>query len=141
MDQRLTLVTLGVADFDRALKFYEALGWKKSSASQADVAFFQMNGLGLALYPADLLAKDAHVAPKPPDFGGITLAINVHSKGDVAAYLYEAVRAGGTVLKPAQDAFWGGHAGYFADPDGYPWEVAWNPGFGLDEAGHLKLPD
>ena len=140
MDQRLTLVTLGVADFARALKFYEALGWKKSSASQDDVAFFQMNGMGLALYPADLLAKDAHVAPKPPGFGGITLAINVRNKAEVEVYIAEAERAGAKILKPARDAFWGGYTGYFADPDGYPWEVAWNPFFELDAAGNLKLP-
>jgi catechol 2,3-dioxygenase-like lactoylglutathione lyase family enzyme len=139
MDQRLSLVTLGVADFARSLKFYEALGWKKSSASQGDVAFFQMNGMALALYPAHLLTEDAKVPPKAPGFGGITLAINVRSKADVAPRLEEAKRAGSTILKPAQDAFWGGHTGYFADPDGYPWEVAWNPGFELTADGSLKL--
>jgi uncharacterized glyoxalase superfamily protein PhnB len=140
MDQRLSLITLGVADFDRALQFYEALGWKKSPASQGDVAFFQLNGMALALYPADLLAEDAKVGPKAAGFGGITLAINVPRKEDVAPLLEAAVRAGGTLLKPAQDAFWGGHTGYFADPDGYPWEVAWNPGFTLLADGSLRLP-
>jgi uncharacterized glyoxalase superfamily protein PhnB len=141
MDQRLTLVTLGVADFARSLKFYEALGWKKSSASQDDVAFFQMNGLGLALYPAHLLAADAKLGPKNAGFGGITLAINVRTRDAVAPLLEEARRAGGSILKPAEDAFWGGHTGYFADPDGYPWEVAWNPGFDLLPDGRLRLPD
>lgn len=140
MDQRLSLVTLGVADFARSLKFYEALGWKKSSASQGDVAFFQMNGMALALYPAHLLAEDAKVAPKTPGFGGITLAINVRTKAEVAPMLDEAKRAGGAILKPAQDAFWGGYTGYFSDPDGYPWEVAWNPGFELTADGSLQLP-
>lgn len=100
-----------------------------------------MNGLGLALYPAHLLATDARLGPKAAGFGGITLAINVRTKDAVAPLLEEARRAGGSILKPAEDAFWGGHTGYFADPDGYPWEVAWNPGFDLLPDGRLRLPD
>jgi uncharacterized protein len=141
MDAQLNIVTLGVSDFGRARKFYETgLGWKASLASQGDIAFFQLGGMVLALYPRDLLAKDATVNPAGSGFSGITLAQNVRKKEDVAKILEIAERAGGKIVKPAQDVFWGGHSGYFADPDGHLWEIAWNPHFKLNERGEVELP-
>ncbi len=141
MDPRLNLVTLGVADLARALAFYrDGLGWRPSPASVGDVVFFQAGGVVLALYPRPLLAADARVADAGAGFGGITLAQNVRAREDVDRTLAGAARAGATILKPAEDAEWGGRSGYFADPDGYPWEVAWNPGFPMDEDGTVRLP-
>lgn len=104
------------------------------------MAFYQVGSLGLALYPKDLLAKDAQLDPAGTGFGGITLAYNAPNRGQVDAVMALAERAGAKILKPAQDAFWGGYSGYFADPDGYPWEVAWNPHFELRPDGSLVLP-
>ncbi len=141
IEQRLTLITLGVDDFARATRFYEqGLGWKKSSASQDDVSFFQLGGIGLSLYPRKLLAEDAGVPLGERGFSGITLAHNVRTREGVAEVLARAEKAGGRILKPAQDTFWGGHHGYFTDPEGHLWEVGWNPGFPLDEAGNVQLP-
>ena len=140
MEPRLTLITLGVSDLARARAFYEALGFKASSASQGDIVFFQAGALGLALYPRAALAEDAQVSHEGGGFSGITLAHNVRAKEEVAAILAEAERAGACILKPAQDVFWGGHSGYFADPDGHLWEVAWNPFFSLAADGALSLP-
>ncbi len=141
MEARISLVTLGVADLQRSLRFYrDGLGWTLSSASGGDVAFFHTGGAILALYPRELLAADANLPAAGSGFGGITLAHNVASKELVDAALAQAAAAGGTILKPAQDAFWGGYSGYFADPDGYPWEVAWNPHFPLAADGSVQLP-
>lgn len=142
MDARISLVTLGVLDLARSRRFYEALGFRASSASQGDVVFFQLLGMALGLYPRAALAEDAGVsAGAAGGFGGITLAQNVARREDVARLLAEAEAAGGRVIKPAQDVFWGGHHGYFADPDGHLWEIAWNPGFALGPDGGLRLPD
>ncbi len=140
MEPRLNIVTLGVRDLERAVAFYrDGLGWPLSSASVGDFAIFALStGTALALYPRDLLAADAHVKDGG-GFGGITLAQNVADKQAVDNVLAQAVGAGGTLLKPAVTAEWGGYSGYFADPDGHPWEVAWNPFFVL-EAGQLRLP-
>jgi catechol 2,3-dioxygenase-like lactoylglutathione lyase family enzyme len=140
MESRISLVTLGITDLARSRKFYESLGWKASPASQGDVVFFKGRGVVLALYPRHALAEDATVPNDGHGFRGITLAHNVRAKEEVAAALQEAERAGGRVVKPAQDVFWGGHSGYFADPDGHLWEVAWNPHFPLDAAGEVTLP-
>jgi catechol 2,3-dioxygenase-like lactoylglutathione lyase family enzyme len=141
MDARLNIVTLGVADLKRSRDFYEhGLGWKASSISSGEIAFFQLGGIVLALYPTDALAADALQEPKGTGFRGVTLAQNVAAKEEVAAVLRHAEQAGGRVVKPAQDVFWGGHSGYFADPDGHLWEVAWNPHFALDERGEVILP-
>ena len=137
MEQRLSLVTLGVADLPRSLRFYERLGWKRGNRDDS-VVFFQLPGMVLALWSRAALAEDAQVADMG-GFGGITLAYNARSKADVDAVLAEAKAAGARILKPAQDAFWGGYSGYFAGPDGHPWEVAWNPGWKLDEAGRVSL--
>lgn len=141
MEQRLSLITLGVTDLARARRFYErGLGWEPSGASNRSVAFYQLGGMVLALYPRTALAEDAGVDPGQPGFGGIALAYNVRQREDVDAVLAEAVAAGATLLKPAADTDWGGYAGYFADPDGHPWEVAWNPHFSLSVQGGLGLP-
>jgi hypothetical protein len=142
MDARVNIVTLGVADLKRGRRFYEqGLGWRASSASQGDIVFFQLAGVVLALYPADSLAEDATVAKVAGGgFRGITLAQNVREKAKVAEILNIAQAAGGTIVKPAQDVFWGGHSGYFADPDGHVWEIAWNPHFKLNPRGELELP-
>lgn len=139
MDQRLSLVTLGVADVARARRFYEALGWRASSASMPEIAFFQLNGMALAVYSQTALRADmaSDASPRP---GGITLAINQRSREAVDATIAEAVAAGATLLKAAQPTPWGGYVGYFADPDGHPWEITWAPMFALDDQGNLVLP-
>ncbi len=141
MEQRVSLITLGVADVATSRAFYHRLGWRESSAGNEFVAFFQAGGMALALYGRESLAKDAGLTDKGSGFGGITLAHNVRSKTEVDALLAEAERAGGRILVPAEDKFWGGYSGYFADPDGHPWEVAWNPFFPLLEDGSLQLPE
>lgn len=141
MEPRLNIVTLGVRDHGRAVAFYrDGLGWPQSSASVGDFAIFKLaTGTALALYPRHLLAADANLSDGG-GFGGITLAHNVAEKNEVDLVLLQAVKAGGVLLKPAREAEWGGYSGYFADPDGHPWEVAWNPFFPLNE-GKVELPD
>ncbi len=141
MEPRISLITLGVADLARSVRFYQhGLGWSRSSAGGEQIAFFQTGGAVLALYPRQLLATDANLPGAGSGFGGITLAHNVAGKEQVDAVLAEAVAAGATLLKPAHAADWGGYSGYFADPDGYPWEVAWNPYFPLAADGSVGLP-
>ena len=143
MEPRLSLVTLGYADFDRAVRFYrDGLGFPLSPASQGDVAFFRTGGVVLSLYPRDKLAADAGVPDDgtPGAYAGLTLAHNVRDEAEVAGVLAKAAAAGGRVIKPAQDAFWGGHHGCFADPDGHLWEVAWNPFFPIAADGSVVLP-
>jgi len=137
MDQRVSLVTLGVADLDRARRFYEALGWKRGN-TDAGVVFFQLPGSILALWSREALAEEAGL-PVGDGFGNIALAYNARSRADVDAVLAEAESAGARLLKRGSDTFWGGYSGYFADPDGHPWEVAWNPFWSLDEEGRVSL--
>ena len=141
MEQRLSIVTLGVSDLARSREFYERLGWRRSMASTEGIVFFQAGGMALALYPRRDLAKDANVAPESQGFGGVTLAYNTRNHDEVDSVLNEAKAAGATVVKPAQEAFWGGYSGYFSDPDGFLWEVAWNPGFPIAEDGSIRIPD
>ncbi|MGV8996041.1 MAG: VOC family protein [Parvibaculaceae bacterium] len=141
MDARISLITLGVADMARARAFYESLGWKASGASQESVTFFQAGGMALGLYSRAALAEDAHLADTGGSFGGITLAQNMASEEAVDQLLEEARRAGAKILKPAQRVFWGGYSGYFADLDGHPWEVAYNPDFKLEADGSMRLPE
>ncbi len=138
MEQRLSLVTLGVADLARSLRFYEALGWKRANTDDS-VAFFQMPGAVFALWSRASLAEDAKVRDTGATFSGVALAYNARSKADVDAVLAEAKAAGAKILKPAEDVFWGGYSGYFADPDDHIWEVAWNPGWSLDDQGRVSL--
>ncbi len=141
MRQKLSVVTLGVKNFRRSLEFYQnGLGWKVSRASGDEIAFFPMGGIVLALYPHDELAKDATVAPEGNGFSGFTLAYNAKSQEEVDEVLHSAQTVGATIVKPAQKVFWGGYSGYFADPDGYLWEVAWNPEWPFDENDNLVLP-
>lgn len=132
MDARISLITLGVADLARARAFYVALGFPVRPESQDGVVFLQLNGLWLSLYPRSALAEDVGCAPQGEGFRGITLAHNVRTREEVARVLALAESAGGRIVKPAQDAFWGGHSGYFADPDDFLWEVAWNPHFWIE---------
>jgi catechol 2,3-dioxygenase-like lactoylglutathione lyase family enzyme len=126
MDARITLVTLGVEDIHESIHFYQdGLGFPmQNREDDSTVAFFELNGTWLSLYPRDLLAEDATVSDDKPGFSGVTLAHNVSSKSTVRAILAEAEAAGGRIVKPAQDVFWGGYSGYFSDPDGHLWEVA-----------------
>jgi catechol 2,3-dioxygenase-like lactoylglutathione lyase family enzyme len=141
MEQRLSMVTLGVADLARSRRFYEeGLGWKASGLGDGNVVFFQLGGIVLALWGRGALAEDARLPDAGSGFGGIALAHNVRRREEADAVLAQAEAAGGRILKPAQDTFWGGYAGYFADPDGHLWEVAWNPHFTLGEDGSLRLP-
>lgn len=141
MEQRVSLITLGVADLARSAAFYERLGWVRSMRKAEGVAFFQAGGMVLALWPRTELVKDAGVTDGGAGFHGMALAQNTRSRAEVDAILGEAVAAGGTMVKPARETFWGGYAGYFADPDGFLWEIAWNPGFTLTEGGDVILPD
>ena len=138
---RLGLVTLGVADLDRSIGFYRALGWEECSSSiEGVIHWFRTADTNIGLFPYEELAEDAAItSPTRGSFGGITLAINVEQPGDVDALIAEAVAAGGSILKPGTDAVFG-RSGYFADPDGYPWEVAYNPAFPIGEDGRLTIP-
>ena len=140
MEQRLSLITLGVADLGRARRFYEALGWTASPASQDSVTFFQAGGMVVALWHRDALAADAGLAPAPAaGFSGVALAYNTRSRDEVAEVLDAAITAGATLRKPAADTFWGGHSGYFSDPDGHLWEVAWNPFWRVMPDGEVMI--
>jgi catechol 2,3-dioxygenase-like lactoylglutathione lyase family enzyme len=140
MEQRLSLVTLGVTDVARSRSFYEALGWNGQAVEET--VFYQAGGMAIILWGREKLAEDAGVtAGSPVSFGGIALAQNVRSPEEVDAVLAAAGAAGGTITHPAATTFYGGYAGYFADPDGHLWEVAHNPGFTLEADGSLTLPD
>ena len=141
MQPRINLITLGVADVAAARRFYERLGWVASARSTADVAFFQAGGSVLALWGRADLAADAAVPAAGEGFRGIALAWNGHSKAEVDDVLARAVAAGARLSRPAHDTDWGGYSGYFADPDGHLWEVAWNPGFPLGPDGAVHLPE
>jgi hypothetical protein len=140
MRQTISFVTLGVSDLARSRAFYRALGWQESAGSKEAVAFFQVGNIAFALFGRDDLAADAGVAAAGQGFAGFTLAHNVPSEGDVDATLQEAVAAGGTLVAAGNRAPWGGFRGYFADPDGFLWEVCHNPFFPLDEHGFVRLP-
>jgi uncharacterized protein len=140
MDQHLHLITLGVRNFKRSLDFYTAtLGWKPSGASQDDVAFFQTSGVMFAIYPREKLAEDALISPEGSGFSGMTLAYNAQSESEVDEIIRDLKAKGVKILKEPQKVFWGGYSSYFADPDGYCWEVAYNPFFSFDDGGNLKL--
>ncbi len=138
MEQRLSIITLGVRDLNESLLFYQALGLEPSPKSQKEIVFFQLNGFLLALYPWDKLAEDVGVEPEGRGFRGVTLAYNGRTPNEVDRVLEAADRTGGEVLKPAQEVFWGGYSGYFRDPSGHLWEVAFNPFMELDDSGHVS---
>jgi hypothetical protein len=139
----LTLVTLGVADLARSIAFYEALGFMRKVKAAEGVGFFRAGACAFGVFPLDDLAKDAHIdaGAEPPAFRGVALAWNCRSQAEVDAAIERARAAGAAITKPPQETFWGGYAGYFADPDGHLWEVAHNPGFPLSDDGRLLLPD
>jgi uncharacterized protein len=138
VDQRVSLVTLGVADLARAKGFYERLGWQAGGGDDA-VAFFQAGQMVLALWGRAELAADSGVEDTG-GWGGVTLALNVGSPQDVDAVIDEAREAGARISRAAAPTFWGGYSGVFVDPDGHPWEVAHNPDWPLAADGSLSLP-
>ncbi|MFJ2780565.1 MULTISPECIES: VOC family protein [unclassified Kitasatospora] len=138
---RISIVTLGVSDLDRSTRFYEGLGWKRSSVSSPEIVWFRTADSVLGLFPHDELAADAGVpATGEPAFRGVTLAVNLESPELVDAALRTAVEAGASVVKPPATTSWGGYSGYFEDPDGHLWELAHNPFFPFAEDGSLDLP-
>jgi catechol 2,3-dioxygenase-like lactoylglutathione lyase family enzyme len=138
---RITIVTLGVADLERAAAFYDRLGWRRSTESNEYIVWFATAGPVLGLTPMEALAEDASVPMGSRDgFSGVTLAINVPSGPEVQPVLDAAEAAGGSILKQTVQADWGGVTGYFADLDGYAWEVVWSPTFPQDERGLLQMP-
>lgn len=140
MRQTISFVTLGVSDLARSRRFYRELGWRESSGSQAEVAFFQAGSVAFALFGREALAEDAGVAAAGSGFPGFSLAHNVDSEDAVRSTLQEAVTAGGRLVRAGEKAPWGGFRGYFADPDGFLWEICFNPFFPLDDQGFIQLP-
>ena len=139
MNQHLHIVTLGVRDLKRSQEFYtETLGWKVSRP-QEGIVFFQAGGIVLALFPREELAKDALVSPDGSGFAGLSLAYNAQSETEVDEIIRDLKSKGVKILKEPQKVFWGGYSSYFADPDGFCWEVAYNPFFPFDDDGNLKL--
>ena len=140
MEQRVSLITLGVSDLARAREFYERLGWKTGAAPDDDVVFFQTGGMIVALWDRARLAEDS-VVTDSGGWGGVTLAYNTRSPAEVDAVLKEAEKAGATIGRWGAETFWGGYSGVFIDPDGHPWEVAHNPGWTLREDGSVQLSE
>ena len=139
MEQRISLVTLGVDDLVRSRAFYEALGWRGQTVQET--VFFQAGGIAVVLWSREALAADAGVPVDGGGFGGIVLAHNVRTREEVDEVLASAAQAGAEVTRAADDTFYGGYAGCFRDLDGHLWEVAWNPGFPLDDQGAITVPD
>ncbi len=139
MEQRISLITLGVTDLQRAMAFYGALGWDGRSPD-GEVAFYQAGGMIFALWDRALLAADSGMTDAG-GYGGITLAHNVRSPAEVDAVLEEAEAAGATIPRAGAETFWGGYSGVFVDREGHPWEVAWNPRWEIDAAGAVRLPE
>jgi catechol 2,3-dioxygenase-like lactoylglutathione lyase family enzyme len=140
VEQRISLITLGVADVSRARTFYERLGWHGQEAEET--VFFQAGGMAVVLWARHKLAADAGIRDGDAGgFGGLALAHNVRSRAEVDELLATAAGAGARVTQPARETFYGGYAGYFRDPDGHVWEIAYNPGFRLGPDGSLTLPD
>lgn len=135
----IAFITLGVSDLGRSRRFYAALGWSEASQSNDGVAFFELNGIILSLFPRAELAKDANMDDTPAGFAGMSLAYNVGSDAEADAALAHAVACGGQLVKAAHKVFWGGYSGYFADPDGHLWEVAHNPFGRFDERGQFRM--
>ncbi|MGA9840013.1 MAG: VOC family protein [Thermoplasmata archaeon] len=141
LEPRVSLVTLGVRNLERSVSFYrDVLGWTTGYAEGDSVAFFGLNGLVLGLYGHTDLAKDAQVSPRRRGFRGVTLAHNVRSRRAVDHVFATVRKRGGKIVKPPKVADWGGYSGYFSDPDGHLWEVAYNPGWKLDRKGTVVLP-
>ena len=140
MEQRVSIISLGVADLDQSIAFYQKLGWTRSFEAAEGIAFFQIGGLAFSLYPRDHMARDIGVPVEGSGFAGFALAHNTRAQEEVDTVLLEAEQAGGRIVRTAADQFWGGYSGCFADPDGHLWEVAWNPHFPIAEDGSITLP-
>ncbi len=138
MDQRLSLITLGVSDLARSRAFYEALGWKTGAGPDDDVAFFQAGCMVIALWSRASLAEDSGVEDNG-GWGGITLAYNTRSPAEVDAVIEEARAAGGAIPREPGETFWGGYSAMFLDPDGHPWEVAHNPRWTIEDDGAVTI--
>lgn len=138
MEQRVSLITLGVRDLDRARAFYERLGWKTGATPADDVVFFQAGGMIVGLWGRDSLAEDSGVVDRG-GWGGVALAYNARSPAEVDAVLAEARAAGAEVPREGAETFWGGYSGMFIDPEGHPWEVAHNPGWTIHDDGSVTL--
>lgn len=138
MEQRISIVTLGVRDLARARRFYEALGWQGQEVEET--VFFQAGGQAVVLWGRDELAADAGVIDEGRGFGGVVLAHNVRSRREVDELVAQAASAGATVTRPPAETFYGGYAGCFRDPEGHVWEIAHNPGLPLDDEGNLTVP-
>ncbi|MGN6354057.1 MAG: VOC family protein [Parafilimonas sp.] len=140
MRQKLHLITLGVDDLQKSLDFYEkGLGWKKSDKSMDNFALFDLGGIILALHPRHELADDTTLKYQPTTFSGLTISHNTKSEREVDEILKKVAKLGATIVKPAQKVYWGGYSGYFKDPDGHLFEVAYNPFWEFDENGSVKL--
>lgn len=139
MEQRVSCITLGVSDIPRATKFYSDMGFEPHGSSNKMISFFQMNGLVFGLFGRQDLADEAARGKQGQGFGNMAMAYNTRSKDEVEATLAAAKAAGGTIEQEAHDTFWGGYAGYFADPDGHRWEVAWNDQWPIDNDGNVSL--
>jgi predicted lactoylglutathione lyase len=137
--QRVSLITLGVADLARSRRFYEALGWNTEAGDDDDVVFFQAGDMVVALWDRARLAEDSAVKDAG-GWGGITLALNLRSPAEVDAVIAEARAAGARVGREPAETFWGGYSGVFLDPDGHPWEIAHNPRWTITEEGGIRLP-
>ncbi len=140
MEQRVSLITLGVADLQRARVFYDALGWHSNAGAGDDVVFYQAGGMVFALWGRSQLAADSGVEDAP-GFGGITLAYNARSREEVDSVIQEATDAGATVTRAPGETFWGGYSGVFLDLDAHPWEVAHNPHWTVAADGSVQLAD
>jgi uncharacterized protein len=140
MKPRLNIVTLGVKDLKISREFYKtALGWEEGPGSDENIVFFSFGGVVLGLYPIAGLAEDANLPSERSGFSGVTLAINTQSKEELGQLFTQVIEKGGQPLVAPRDTFWGGYDAYFADPDGYPWEIAWAPFWAFDEQGSLVL--
>ncbi|HEY8769168.1 MAG TPA: VOC family protein [Thermoleophilaceae bacterium] len=140
MEQRVSLITLGVTDLERAKRFYLALGWSTDTDPSMDVVFFQSGGMVVALWAREQLAEDSAVSD-PGGWGGVTLAYNTRSPEEVDRVIEEARAAGAEIGREPGETFWGGYSGVFIDPDGHPWEVAHNPRWTIEDDGSVTLPD
>ena len=140
MEQRLSLITLGVSHLARARRFYEDLGWVTRAEEGDDVVFFQAGGMVVALWDRAELAEDSAVSD-PGGWGGVTLAYNTRTPAEVDAVIEEARAAGAAIGREPGETFWGGYSGVFIDSDGHPWEVAHNPRWRIEADGSLRLPD
>lgn len=138
MEQRLSIITLGVNDFQKATSFYEDIfGWEKMDSSNESITFFKLNGILLSLYPKEKLAEDAQVPAEGNGFRGLTLAFITRSESEVDELVTKLAAKGTTVVKAPEKAFWGGYSAYIADPEGTLWEIAYNPFLALDKTGNI----